>query len=108
MERPEPWAHAGDTERAAQLLLEEVERSAREYVDPVPIAAGYAALGEHDRALAWLERGYRERAFEMVQIGTRRSFDPLRGDPRFQDLLRRVGFPPLQARTTSRKIDESR
>ena len=46
-----------------------------------------------DEAFAWLERGYRERdPFMMHPEESSPFFDPLRSDPRFQDLLRRIGF----------------
>ncbi len=48
-------------------------------------------LGERDRALQWLELGYREREGEMVLVGADPGFGPLRADPRFQDLQRRIG-----------------
>ena len=49
-------------------------------------------LGQTDEALAWLERGYREREPRMVFLRAEPKWNTLRGDPRFQDLLRRVGF----------------
>jgi len=49
--------------------------------------------GETDEAFRWLERGYRERDRLMITTKTDPVFDPLRSDPRFQDLLRRIGFP---------------
>ena len=88
------WALVGDRERAAQLLQEELQRSEREYVEPVSIAYAYAVLGDDDRALEWLERAYRERAFAVVGIATHRAFRSLHADPRFRDLVQRVGLPP--------------
>jgi TolB-like protein/DNA-binding winged helix-turn-helix (wHTH) protein/Flp pilus assembly protein TadD len=55
------------------------------------IAAIYVALGDTDNALSWLEKGYEERFNPGVLI--RPGFDPLRSDSRFQDLVRRTGFP---------------
>ncbi len=55
------------------------------------IAMTYVALGEPDRALTWLEKGYEERFNPSVLL--RPGFDPLRSNPRFQDLLRRIGLP---------------
>ena len=60
---------------------------------PYVIAALYSRIGEMEEAFAWLERGYRERDPQMVFLKTRVTFDPLRSDPRFDDLLRRIGFP---------------
>ena len=55
------------------------------------IAAIYAALGDRDQAMSWLERGYKERFNPGVLL--RPGFDPLRSDPRFKDLERRIGLP---------------
>ena len=60
---------------------------------PVSIAVSHAMLGEKDEALAWLERGYHERDSLMNALKALPLCDPLRSDPRFQDLLRRIGFP---------------
>jgi len=49
----------------------------------------YVALGDTDQAIAWLKKGYEERFNPRVLL--RPGFDPLRSDPRFEDLLRRVG-----------------
>jgi hypothetical protein len=50
-------------------------------------------IGETEEAMAWLERAYEEHAPDLVWAKADPSFDPLRSDPRFQDLLRRIGFP---------------
>ena len=60
---------------------------------PYMIAASYSVIGETDEAFAWLERGYRERDSLMVFLKADARCDPLRSDPRFDDLLRRIGFP---------------
>jgi hypothetical protein len=59
---------------------------------PAGVAADYARLGDKDKAFLWLERAWNERsgwAFLEVQP----EWDSLRSDPRFADLLRRIGFP---------------
>jgi tetratricopeptide (TPR) repeat protein len=56
------------------------------------IAKTYVNAGDRDRALEWLERAYEERDSNMPYIGLP-TWDSLRPDPRFQDLLRRVGLP---------------
>ena len=66
----------------------------QKYVPPVQIAFVHIGLGENDRALELLERAYRERSWELVFIRVEPWVDPLRSDPRFQDLLRRINFPP--------------
>jgi hypothetical protein len=57
------------------------------------IALTYAFVGETDEAFAWLERGYRERDPQMIILKASPASDPLRSDPRYQDLIRRIGFP---------------
>ena len=57
------------------------------------LAVAYAHLGENDLAFEQLERCYRDREFGMLTLKTNPGLDNLRSDPRFQDLLRRVGLP---------------
>jgi hypothetical protein len=65
--------------------------STARYSHAAEVAAIYAALGDKDEAMVWLEKGYAERFNPGVLI--RPGFDPLRTDPRFQDLVHRVGLP---------------
>lgn len=53
----------------------------------------YNGLGETDKALAWLEKGYQERDPKMAFLQVEPNCNSVRSDPRFQALLRRVGFP---------------
>ena len=75
-------------------LEQDVEESKREPSTPFDMAEIYAQLGEKDRAFAWLERAYEERSFLMMYLKVAPKLDPLRSDPRFEDLLRRVGHTP--------------
>jgi hypothetical protein len=59
------------------------------------IAGAYARLGERDLAFEWLERAYAERSRILMGLRERVEFDNLRSDPRFNDLLRRIGLPPV-------------
>ena len=54
----------------------------------------YAGLGEKDKAFEWLEKGYEDRSISSADIKVDPTFDPLRSDPRFQDLLRRMNLQP--------------
>jgi len=80
----------------AQKIIDELsalgqEATSRSY----HIAVIYAALGEKDQAFTWLQKAYQERDIFMgVRLKTDPKLDSLRSDPRFQDLLRRVGFTP--------------
>jgi TolB-like protein/class 3 adenylate cyclase/tetratricopeptide (TPR) repeat protein len=58
-----------------------------------PIACAYAQCEQVDEAFAWLERAYRNREPWMLTAKMQPLLDPLRSDPRYQDLLRRIGFP---------------
>jgi hypothetical protein len=50
-------------------------------------------LGDKDQAFAWLEKAYAEKAGSLQNIKTAPSMDPLRTDPRYTDLLKRMGLP---------------
>jgi TolB-like protein/DNA-binding winged helix-turn-helix (wHTH) protein/Tfp pilus assembly protein PilF len=84
------FAISGNRNEAAQLLATLKKRSSDTYSNASEIAVVYAALGDVDQALAWLDKGYRERFNPGVLL--RPGFDALRGDRRFQDLERRVGL----------------
>jgi eukaryotic-like serine/threonine-protein kinase len=62
------------------------------YVSPYNIAMIYLGLGERDETFVWLERGYRQREPRMIFLKTEPKWNSLHEDPRFQDLLRRIGF----------------
>ena len=62
-------------------------------VPPFVVASVYARLDRKDEAIAWLEKGYEERDSRMPLIGVAFEFDSLRSDPRFRDLVRRIGLP---------------
>jgi serine/threonine-protein kinase len=77
-------------------LQKMIETSKRERVPPLPFAFIYAELGEKEQAFEWLEKAYEERSSALVHLGdgTACTCDALRSDPRFADLLRRIGLPP--------------
>jgi len=87
------YAVAGKRAEARKVIDNLVGLSKGEYVRPFYIAGIYAALGERDQAFAWLEKAYQDRHPQMTLIGVDPAFDPLRSDPRFAALLRRVGIP---------------
>ena len=60
---------------------------------PYFVATFYVKLGQNDEAIKFLEKAYEERDFRMIMLSVSYEFDPLRSDPRFRDLVRRVGLP---------------
>jgi tetratricopeptide (TPR) repeat protein len=85
---------AGRKGEAIKLIDELKQRARRRYVSGFLLAEAYGGLGEKDQALAWLERAYEDRDQWMVYIASYPGLDPLRSEPRFQALLRRMNFPP--------------
>jgi TolB-like protein/DNA-binding winged helix-turn-helix (wHTH) protein/Flp pilus assembly protein TadD len=85
------YVACGRRNEATKLLSDLKRSSNRNYSHASEISVVYAALGDKDQAMSWLEKGYEERFNPGVLL--RPGFDPLRSDVRFKDLLRRVGFP---------------
>jgi tetratricopeptide (TPR) repeat protein len=88
------YARAGKKLEALKLIDELKQRSKRTYVPPYYLALIYTGLGEKDRALEWLEQDYRDRDAPVTWLKVEPEFDSLRSDPRFQDLVDRMNFPP--------------
>jgi serine/threonine-protein kinase len=84
------YALGGERERA-QSILKRLQTS-NQYVSPAQLAVLYAALGEREQAFASLERAYAARDLQLKFLGVDPAYDSLRSDPRFADLLRRVGL----------------
>jgi TolB-like protein/DNA-binding winged helix-turn-helix (wHTH) protein/Tfp pilus assembly protein PilF len=86
------YAIAGRRGHSEELLRQLRDQAQRGYVPAFHIAIVYAGLAQKDQALAWLEQGYQERSAWMVWLKVDPRFDALRSDPRFQDLLHRIGL----------------
>jgi TolB-like protein/DNA-binding winged helix-turn-helix (wHTH) protein/Tfp pilus assembly protein PilF len=86
------YAHAGRRTDALRLLNELKRRQQTSYVPTAAFIEAYLGIGDNEQALAWLERAYQEKSDILPYIKVEPFFDPLRGDPRFADLLRRVGL----------------
>jgi TolB-like protein/DNA-binding winged helix-turn-helix (wHTH) protein/Tfp pilus assembly protein PilF len=87
------YARAGQRAEAQRLLQKSIEQSKHE-VGAYEVALVYAGLGEKDRAFEWLEKAYKVHEGDMSFLKVDPPLDPLRSDPRFQDLLRRMNFLP--------------
>jgi TolB-like protein/DNA-binding winged helix-turn-helix (wHTH) protein/Flp pilus assembly protein TadD len=86
------YAHAGRRTDALRLLAELKTRKQGGYVPAAAFVNAYLGLGENDQAFAWLERAYTEHSNILQFVKVHPYFDPIRGDPRFVDLVRRVGL----------------
>jgi hypothetical protein len=84
---------AGRKDEATRTLNELLELNERRYVTPAALAYIYIGLGDKDRAFLWLEKAFQERSNFIAYLKVVPIADPLRSDPRFDDLLRRVGLP---------------
>ena len=89
------YAHArsGERNQALRVLDELGSLSNQRHVPSYWFAIVYAGLDEKDRAFAWLEKAYAERDGSLPMLKANPAWDPLRSDPRFADLVRRVGLP---------------
>jgi serine/threonine-protein kinase len=85
------YAHAGEREKALEILR--ALRSSKEYVSPGELPVLLGALGRKDEAFSSFEKAFAVRDLQLATITGDPAFDPLRNDPRFADLVRRVGFP---------------
>ena len=86
------YAVSGKKDEAIKVLAELNDRSKHPYVSSYLIASIYAGLGDKDKAFASLERAYEDRSY-MSHLKLDPELDSLHSDPRFADLVRRVGLP---------------
>jgi hypothetical protein len=70
-------------------------KSRGEAIAAARLVETYIRLGDKENALAWLEKAVREPHYRMAFLGVDPRYDPLRSDPRFQDILRRMNLPRL-------------
>jgi tetratricopeptide (TPR) repeat protein len=85
------YVASGNRSEAVKLLSNLGKRSNSSYSHASEIAVIYVALGDTDQAMIWLEKCYEQRFNPSVLL--RLGFDPLRSDPRFKNLPRRIGLP---------------
>jgi TolB-like protein/Flp pilus assembly protein TadD len=89
------WSYAqGGRKQEAERLLAELLGKVKPGYLAVPIALVYMGLGRKQDALGWLERAADEHESGVTGLGANPDWEPLRSDPRFQAILRRVGLPP--------------
>jgi tetratricopeptide (TPR) repeat protein len=86
-------ATAGRRNEAIQILDDLTKLAKEKYIAPYFLAGIHIGLGEEDRAMEYLEKSYEEHSHWLIYLHIDPSMDGLRSDPRFQDLLARVGLP---------------
>jgi tetratricopeptide (TPR) repeat protein len=82
---------AGERAKAMNILRKLTAVSRRRYLSPVDLALVHAGLGDHAAMFERFEEAYKQRAFRIIEL-TLPMFDDLRSDPRWQDLVRRIGL----------------
>jgi eukaryotic-like serine/threonine-protein kinase len=87
----------GYWQKELDLAMEDMKR---EHVNPQILSAAYARLGDKDHAFQWLEKAYEARE-DMTTVPLDPAYDGIRSDPRFADLLRRIGLPAAPAQSVS-------
>ena len=87
------YAITGERVEAQRVLDHLIEESKQQYISPFYVAIVYGGLGEHEKAIDWLDKAYQDRSNGMVFLKVDPQLDPLRSNPRFQALLRRLNLP---------------
>jgi serine/threonine-protein kinase len=85
-------ARAGKPAYARETLASLEERLTHDYVSPVELATLHIALGQNDHAIDWMEKAYAERRGWMAYLNVHPILDPLRNEPRFKVLVRKMGL----------------
>ncbi len=86
------YAHAGRRADALRLLNELKRRQQKRYVPSAAFVNAYLGVGDNEQAFVWLEKAYKEQSNILGLLKVHPYFDPLRGDPRFVELVHRVGL----------------
>jgi tetratricopeptide (TPR) repeat protein len=86
------YAHAGRRGDALQLLADLKRRAKAGYIPAGAFVNAYLGLGDNEQAFYWLEQAYKEQSNILQFLKVHPYFDPIRSDPRFADLVRRVGL----------------
>ena len=87
------YAMSGEKGEALRIIVALQELAKSRYVSSYHIAAIYAGLGDKDQTFSWLEKAYEERSEWLVNFKADQRFDGVHSDPRYAELVRRVGLP---------------
>jgi tetratricopeptide (TPR) repeat protein len=83
----------GEQSQALESIEHLMAAAKQRYTPAFAVALAYAGLGDKDQTLAWLDRAYEERFARLAYIQQETFWDPLRPDPRFGEMVRRIGAP---------------
>jgi TolB-like protein/DNA-binding winged helix-turn-helix (wHTH) protein len=86
------YGRSGQQAKADQQVSKLLDLNRLQPVDPIVIVTAYLGTGNNDQAIAWLEKAHAEHSNSMTGLKVDPIYDPLRSDPRFQNLLRQVGL----------------
>jgi eukaryotic-like serine/threonine-protein kinase len=86
-------AHQGDRKSAWRRIDELTQMSKTGYVPAITFAVVYVGMGDKEHAFVWLNKGYDERFTRLAYVRQEAFWDPLRSDPRYAELIRKMGFP---------------
>jgi TolB-like protein/DNA-binding winged helix-turn-helix (wHTH) protein/Tfp pilus assembly protein PilF len=86
------YGRHGQQPQARRALEKLHQLNRREYISPDAFLWAYLGMGNKDEAFAWFERAYADHSNSLISLKVNPAYDPLRSDPRFQDLMRRVGL----------------
>ncbi|MCW3981538.1 MAG: tetratricopeptide repeat protein, partial [Candidatus Bathyarchaeota archaeon] len=102
------YAAAGNTREAQTLLQEALDRSKEEYVAAWPVSAAYGRLGDMNNAFDWLnEKVIEEKHHSAVHLKVSPQWNPLRKDPRFNEVLKQMNFPDTSDSEVAAKAEET-
>jgi TolB-like protein/Tfp pilus assembly protein PilF len=90
------YAATGRKMDATRILSDLQRLSERQHVDASHMVISYLGVGDKERALSWLEKAYAEHSVALTSLKVHPMYDPLRSDPRFTDLMHRVGLKPAR------------
>jgi len=87
------YAASGQRQEALQVIADLKAKAKQRHISSYAIATVYAGLGDRDKAFEWLEKAYDERSPGLTWLKVEPMLDSIRSDPRYADLLRRMGLP---------------
>ncbi len=86
------YAASGKRNEALKIIKQLKDQSKHKYISPFHVGAIYNGLGDRDQAFEWFEKAYQDHSGLLVYLKIEREFDVLRSDPRYLDLMRRIGL----------------